>query len=81
MNLDLLIETLGKVSGAVGDANYWVNAAADDIPQMSDEIEEQEAIASILDSIHRKIANVEAEIDALIEEISEEDGVLGISIR
>lgn len=78
MNLDLLIEALGKISGAVGDANWWVNEAADDITSVTDEIDEQYAIAELLDSIHRAIAEVETAIDTLIEDISEQESVEGL---
>lgn len=76
MNTDLLIEGLEKVIGQIGDANWWVNQIADQITEITDDNEEQIALAEILDTLHTKIARIEIEVDALQKEIS--DGSLTI---
>ena len=78
MNTDLLIEGLEKVNGAMGDTNWWVNQIVDDIPEITDDEGEQLAIANLLDTVHRAIADLEMAIEALAEDISEDDSAMGV---
>lgn len=81
MNTDLLLEGLEKVIGQIGDANWWVNQIADQITDITDDTDEQFVLAETLDTLHTKIARLEAEIEKLAEEISESDGILEVSFR